>query len=114
MNGAGFANDIVLLTMCNEQSDYFTHGAYNRETFRCDDFPFVFHTVDACRVLHEKAGLKPIHEIAAGGYSELLKDKINEMNEAGFAQYLRFHEYICEKAEHLGASNHLLFVARKD
>ena len=46
--------------------------------------------------------------------SELLKAKINEMDEKSFAQYLRFQEYLCEKPEFLGASNHLLFVAEKE
>ena len=32
------------------------------------------------------------------------------MDEENYAQYLRYHFYTCEKPEHLGASNHLLFV----
>lgn len=45
--------------------------------------------------------------------SELLRDKINAMDEESYAQYVRFYYYTCEKPEHLGASNHLLFVAEK-
>lgn len=108
---AFIANDMVILTMFNEHTDYFKNGYYNKKTFRCDDFPFVFHTLDACRTLLQKANVKVLHEVASDGVIELLKDKINEMDEESFAQYLRFHFHICEKAEHLGASNHLLFVA---
>ncbi len=32
--------------------------------------------------------------------------------ESDYAQYLRYHFYTCEKPEHLGASNHLLFVGQ--
>ncbi len=110
---AFIANDIVILTMFNEHPDYFINGAYNKKTFRCDDFPFVFHTLDACRGLLQKGEVKVLHEVASDGFSELLKAKINEMDEESFAQYLRFHYYTCEKPEHLGASNHLLFVAEK-
>ena len=42
--------------------------------------------------------------------SELMREKINAMDDASFVQYLRFHDYICEKPECLGMSNHLLFV----
>lgn len=111
---AFISNDMVILTMFNEQPDYFVNGDYNKKTFRCDDFPFVFHTLDACRSLLQKANVKVLHEVASDGVSELLNVKINEMDEDSFAQYLRFHYYTCEKTEHLGASNHLLFVVEKN
>jgi SAM-dependent methyltransferase len=104
------SNDIVILTMQQVQSDYLLTGDYNKETFRLDDFPFVFHTVDRCRELLDKAGIKILHEVASDGVSELLKDLINTMDEETFRQYLRYHEYICEKTECLGMSNHLLFA----
>ena len=110
---AFISNDMVILTMFSEHPDYFINGDYNKTTFRCDDFPFVFHTLDACRGLLGKGGLKVLHEVASDGVSELLKDKINAMDEESFAQYLRFHHYTCEKKEHLGSSNHLLFVAEQ-
>lgn len=109
---AFIANDMVILTMFHQEPDYFVHGAYDKETFRCDDFPFVFHTVDACRELLRQGGVKVLHEVASDGVSELLQDQINAMDAASYAQYLRYHFYTCEKPEHLGASNHLLFVGK--
>lgn len=93
---AFIANDMGILTMFNEHPDYFVNGYYNKKTFRCDDFPFVFHTLDACRTLLQKANVKVLHEVASDGVSELLKVKINEMDEESFAQYLRFHYYTCD------------------
>lgn len=110
---AFISNDIVILTMQQEHSDYLLEGDYNKETFRLDDFPFVFHTVDHARQLLHKADIHLLHEVAADGVSELLKDMINRMENASFGQYLRYHFYICEKPEHLGMSNHLLFVGQK-
>lgn len=110
---AFIANDIVILTMFDCQPDYFINGAYDKETFKVDDFPFVFHTVEDCRALLDGCGVRILHEVAADGVSELLQEKINAMDDRSFAQYLRFHEYICEKPECLGMSNHLLFVGRK-
>ena len=107
---AFISNDIVILTMQQFQSDYLVSGHYNKDTFRLDDFPFVFHTVDHCRALLAKAGIQITHEVAADGVSELLKDLVNTMDTATYQQYLRYHFYICEKPECLGMSNHLLFV----
>jgi len=111
---AFISNDIVILTMQQVHSDYLIDGDYNKETFRLDDFPFVFHTVDHCRELLGKAGIQICHEVASDGASELLQDLINGLDEATYQQYLRYHFYICEKPEFLGMSNHLLYVGTKE
>ncbi len=106
------SNDIVILTMQQEVPDYLLHGDYDKESFRLYDFPFVFHTLEHARDLLQQAGVRTYHEVASDGLSELLKDMVNVMDEATYQQYLRYHFYICEKLEHLGASNHWLFVGR--
>ena len=111
---AFISNDIVILTMQQTQVDYLTAGAYDKETFRLYDFPFVFHTVHAARALLQKAGIRICHQVAADGVSELLQEMINGLDEASYQQYLRYHFYICEKPECLGMSNHLLFVGEKE
>lgn len=110
---AFISNDIVILTMQQCQKDYLLNGDYNKETFRLDDFPFVFHTVDHCRELLGKAGIQICHEVASDGASELLQELVNGLDAASYRQYLRYHFYICEKPEFLGMSNHLLFVGEK-
>lgn len=110
---AFIANDIVILTMQQIDPGYLLTGDFDRETFRLDDFPFVFHTVERSRALLTEAGISLIHEVASDGVSELLADLINAMDEETYQQYLRYHFYICEKPENLGMSNHLLFVGEK-
>ena len=107
---AFISNDIVILTMQQRQDNYLMNGDYNKETFRLDDFPFVFHTLDHCRELLGKAGIHICHEVASDGASELLQDLVNGLDDASYQQYLRYHFYICEKPEFLGMSNHLLFI----
>ena len=63
-------------------------------------------------MLH-KGGIRILHEVASDGASELLADQINAMDDETYARYLSYHEYICEKPEFLGMSNHLLFVGEK-
>ena len=104
------SNDFVILTEFRRHPDYFTDGYYDKETFRLDDFPFVFHTVQSCRTLLTEGGIRILREVATDGVSEFLQAEINALDEAGFEQYLRYHFYICEKPELLGMSNHLLFV----
>ena len=110
---AFISNDFVILTEFSYRPDYFTAGDYDKETFALHDFPFVFHTVDECRAMLERGGVKILHAVASDGISELMEDKISAMDEENYAQYLRYHYYICEKPEFLGMTNHLLFVGSK-
>lgn len=110
---AFITNDMILLTEFVNRPDYFITGDYDKKTFALEDFPFVFHTVEECREMLEKGSVKLLHQVAADGISELLEDKINAMDEENYAQYLRYHFYICEKPEFLGMTNHLLLVGEK-
>ena len=110
---AFISNDFVFLTEFGYDVNYFSNGDYDKETFKLNDFPFVFHTVDAARKILADGDVSVLHEVASDGASELLASKINEMNDENYAQYLRYHFYICEKPELLGMTNHLLFVGEK-
>lgn len=111
---AFISNDFVFLTEFEYNVNYFSIGDYNKETFKLNDFPFVFHTVDKARKLLADGCINVLHEVAADGASELLAARINEMSDEDYAQYLRYHFYICEKPELLGMTNHLLFVGEKE
>ena len=107
-------NDMVIITELARRPDYLTAGDYDQNSFQLNNFPFfVFHTVEECRRMLHMGDVSILHEVASDGVSELLADRINAMDEANYAQYLRYHEYICEKPEFLGMSNHLLFVGEK-
>lgn len=109
---AFLSNDMIILTEFAYRSNFFAEDSYDHETFRLDDVPFVFFTVERARVLLHKGGMSVVREVASDGVSELMAEKINALDEAGYAQYLRYHFYACEKPELLGHSNHLLFVCR--
>ena len=111
---AFITNDMVILTELMWNSRYFAEGDYDKESFRLHDFPFVFATVDRAVEMISENGVKILRKVAADGVSELLQDKINAMDEENYAQYLRYHYYICEKEEFLGMTNHLLIVGEKE
>lgn len=111
---AFISNDMVITTetMCYNP-EFLKEDSYDHDSFKVEDFPFVFHTVGDCRNLLKDSNLKIKGEVAADGLSELLADKINAMDDESYEQWINYHFYCCEKPEFLGASNHLLFVAEK-
>ena len=111
---AYISNDMVILTETFLYNlDYLKHGDYDKDTFAVDNFPFVFFTVCEARNELIQNDIRCLHEIAVDGVSELLAEKINQLDDEGFKQYLKYHFYCCEKPEMLGRSNHLLFVGQK-
>lgn len=110
---AFISNDMVFLTEFCKNERYFTEGEYDKETFKLHNLPFVFHTVDACRNLLQKAGIRIVGEVASDGASELLGARIDSLDEENYQRYLRYHFYICQKPELLGMSNHLLFIGEQ-
>ena len=96
---AFISNDFVFLTEFAYDVNYFNNGDYDKETFKLNVFPFVFHTVGAARKLLADGGINILHEVAFDGASELLAARFNEMSDKDYTQYLRHHFYICEKSE---------------
>lgn len=93
------SNDFVFLTEFGYDVNYFNNGDYDKETFKLNAFPFVFHTVGVARKLLADGGINILHEVASDGASELLAARFNEMSDMDYTQYLRHHFYICEKPE---------------
>lgn len=110
---AFISNDMVVLTELCYNSNFFKGDTYDHKTFKVEDYPFVFFTLDQCRKILKDGGIDVTKEIASDGVSELLQDKINNLDDESYKQYLRFHFYTCDKPEMLGYSNHLLFIGRK-
>lgn len=106
-------NDMIPYTEWIHDPDYLLTGGYDKETFKTADFPFVFFNLNQCREMLTCNDLDILHEIASDGMSELLEDRINQLDDAGYAQYLKMHLFYCEKPEHLGKTNHFLFAAKK-
>lgn len=106
-------NDMVILTEFLYDHKFFLGSTYNHDTFKVEDFPFVFLHLDQCRQLLMEESIEILHEVASDGVSEMIEDKINALDQESYRQYLKYHFYICEKPEMLGHSNHLLFAGKK-
>lgn len=109
-------NDWVIATQTlrYDGGSYLTQGAYDHESFRVADFPFVFHTLSQADGETKKAGLRVLRRVNTDGLSEMLEDKVAAFTPEEYAQWFRYHLYLCEQPEHLGACNHWLFVCSKE
>jgi len=109
---AFISNDMVVLTELSYRPQFFSEETYDHDSFKVEDFPFVFFTLDQMREMLTRNGITIRREIAADGVSELMEDAINALSDEDYAQYVRYHLYCSEKPEMLGRSSHLLFVGR--
>lgn len=106
-------HDMIPMTEMKYNSNYFESEGYNSDTQRLINRPFIFFTLSECIEILEKSDLTIIKKVASSGFSELLENQINEMNELSYERYLDWHLAHCDKEELLGASNHYLFVCKK-
>lgn len=107
-------HDFIPYTESSYNPNWFEGNTYNKESFRIENFPFVFFKIKECREMLQDNGFKIEKEIASDGLSELMAEIIDKMNKDAFNQYLKYHLFICEEREFLGASNHFLYRAVKD
>ena len=105
---------IATMTLRYDGGDYLLNGDYDKDSFRCEDFPFQFHTLAEAEAELEEAGLYPRRRMTSDGLNEMHQTLIDGFTETQFSQWLRYHEYLCEKPEFLGCGNHLLFVCVKE
>jgi len=111
---AFIGNDMVVLTELSYRPQFFSENSYDHESFKVEDFPFVFFTLDQMREMLMQNGIIILREIAADGVSELMEDTINALSDEDYAQYVRYHLYCSEKPEMLGRSSHLLFAGHRE
>lgn len=109
---AFIGNDMVVLTELSYRPQFFSENTYDHDSFKVEDFPFVFFTLDQMREMLAQNGVTIRREIASDGVSELMEDAINALSDEDYAQYVRYHLYCSEKPEMLGRSSHLLFAGR--
>lgn len=113
---AFISNDMVFVTESLLYSDNFLsedNNLYDKETHKVYDDPFTFLTVESIRKLMDKNNCKEYKFIASDGYAELLSKEINNLSDDKFDKWLKYHLYMCEKAEALGASHHLMYITKK-
>ena len=54
-----------------------------------------------------------LHYVAADGYTNHMKEAIDNMDTATFNLYLKYHYTICERLDMVGLTHHALDISRK-
>ena len=58
--------------------------------------------------------IKRLHYVGADMLTHFIGNAVDEMDEATFEAYMRYHFCICERTDMVGATNHILDVFRKE
>jgi SAM-dependent methyltransferase len=99
---AGFLGDLREQGLVlDERFDPFNHAAY-------------YATPDEMESLIAQAGAEIVDHIGVDGVAKLIEQIFNEMDEAAYQQWFRYHLSICRERSVLGYSTHGLVICRKD
>lgn len=106
-------HDMVLISeSINYNLNIFSGPSYDSKKQRLIDRPFVFFKLNEAKQMIEDENIEIKEIIASDGYAEVLSNKLEEMTEESFRNYLDWHLSHCKDPETLGATNHLLFVCK--
>lgn len=97
-------------------AEYIRQGLLDAQTFAARSQPKdLFELVRKEDVDALMAGLPAVrlHYVAADGCALLLRDELDQMDDAAFALYLRYHFATCERADLAGLTSHALDISRK-
>ena len=84
------------------------------ETFSKPWDLFELHRKEDIDALRGHFNVTQLHFLATDGYANHMRKTLDEMDDATFALFLRYHFATCERQDLVGYSNHTLDIFRKD
>ena len=100
----GHIHDLVEKCMVDTETfDTFSAPWDIFELYRKED-------IDALRA---QFNVTQLHYVAADGYTNHIRERVNEMDEDTYALYLKYHFATCERIDLSGYSNHTLDIFKK-
>lgn len=70
-------------------------------------------TFEEIDVLFRMCNISYSRRFAAEGISMLMRDKLENMNDKQFGNWMKYHYTVCEKPELIGCSKHVVYVVEK-
>jgi len=123
-------NGIVFAAYCNNDMTAYTFGflrgqfhdgAYDKlidfETFRLFSTPkevFALYRKEDVDSLMENFPAHRLHYVGTDMMTRLIADAVDSMDDKMFELYMKYHLCICERADMIGATSHMLDIFRKD
>lgn len=92
-------------------------GRLNPETFKTHSNPsdiFELYRKEDIDLLRSRFNVTQLAFIATDGYTNHMKETINQMDDETYELYLKYHLTICERQEMIGLSHHTLDIFRKE
>lgn len=87
------------------------------DTFKCSSTPeelFALYRTEEINALAQGLPITRLHFVGTDMATNYMRPVINAMDDDTFAEYLRYHFAICERADLVGASHHTLDILRKE
>ena len=72
-----------------------------------------FYRKEDIDALRAQFNVTQLHYVAADGYTNHIRERVNEMDEDTYALYLKYHFATCERIDLSGYSNHTLDIFKK-
>ena len=93
------------------------HGLVNLETFDTYSRPidvFELHRKEDIDALRDNFNVTQLHFIATDGYTNHMRDTIDQMDDKTYELFVKYHLATCERQDMVGYSHHTLDIFRKD
>ena len=75
---------------------------------------FELHRMEDIDALRIRFDVQRLHFVATDGYSNHIREKLDEMDEETYQLFIKYHLATCERLDLIGYSNHTLDIFRKN
>ena len=85
-------------------------------TFKCASTPeelFVLYRREDIDALMDGIPGTRLHYVGTDMAANFMRDTVDAMDDATFAEFMRYHFYICERPDMTGVTHHILDITRK-
>lgn len=112
-------NDATILQFCFQRGklrEPYYQALVDPVTFKARATPaevFALYRKEDIDALMEPFSVERLHYVGTDMATNFMRQAIDEMDDALFEQYLRYHFTICERPDMVGATHHMLDIFRK-
>lgn len=100
-----------------ELYDVIEKGMLDTETFETHSNPwdiFELHRKEDIDKLRSEFNVTQLHFVASDGYTNHMRETVDQMDDQMYELYLKYHFAICERQDMVGYSHHTLDIFRKE
>ena len=118
---AAYCNNDMTVYQFGFRRGAFKGGNYDElidfETFKLSSTPkeiFVLYRKEDVDALMKNFHTERLHYVGTDMLTHFIGNAVDEMDEDTFSKYMKYHLIICERADMVGTTNHMLDIFRKE